>query len=194
LSSSSLPSPPPAKARPLPPGVAIRDARDDDAADLIELIGGVFVEYPGCVLDVDGEMPELRAIATSFRSWGGRFWVVERGARVIGCVGLTPSVESPDEGVELRKLYVDKTARGIGLGGALCDCVEGEARAFGKTFVELWSDTRFETAHRVYERRGYVRGPHTRDLHDKSASVEFYYRLSLKTPGVADRASGAGAR
>ena len=38
----------------------IRDARDDDEPGLIALIAGVFAEYPGCVMDVDGELPELR--------------------------------------------------------------------------------------------------------------------------------------
>jgi putative acetyltransferase len=45
--------------------------------------------------------------------------------------------------------------------------------------IELWSDTRFLDAHRLYEKRGYVRGPKTRELHDKSKSVEYYYRKAL---------------
>jgi len=44
---------------------AIRVARDDDEAGLVALIGGCFAEYPGCLLDVDGEIPELRAVATT---------------------------------------------------------------------------------------------------------------------------------
>lgn len=166
-------------ARTTPPGVVIRDGRDEDAAGLIELIGGVFAEYPGCVLDVDGELPELRAIASSFREWGGSFWVVEREGRVISCVGVTPSATDPGGGVELRKLYVLREARRMGLGSALCGLVERETRAQGKGFVELWSDTRFKDAHVLYERRGYVRGAETRDLHDKSNSTEYYFRLDL---------------
>ena len=164
----------------LPEGVTLRDARDEDAAELIDLIGAVFAEYPGCVLDVDGELPELRAIATSFQRWGGRFWVATREGRVLGCVGLTPSAASPSEGIELRKLYVAKAARKMGLGSALCDLVEGAARALNKKFVELWSDTRFENAHALYARRGYTKGPETRDLHDTSASVEYSLKLDLQ--------------
>lgn len=160
--------------------VQIRDGRDDDAEGLIALLGGVFAEYPGCVLDVDGELPELRAIASSFRRWGGRFWVAERDGRVVGCIGMSPSARGG--GVELRKLYVQKNERKAGLGGALCDLIEGEARAQGAPFVDLWSDTRFERAHALYERRGYVRGPTTRDLHDKSASTEYYFRKDLAAP------------
>ena len=61
--------------------VEIRAARDADADELIALIGAVFDEYPGCVLDVDGEMPELRAIASAFNAASGRFWVAEQAGR-----------------------------------------------------------------------------------------------------------------
>src|SRR5262249_59719602 len=70
--------------------VSFRDAIDADSEALIALIGGVFDEYPGCVMDVDGEMPELRAIASHFRRLEGRFLVAEREGRVIGCVGFAP--------------------------------------------------------------------------------------------------------
>ena len=160
-----------------PEAPPIRDACDADADGLITLIGGCFAEYEGCLLDVDGELPELRAIATAFAGWGGRFWVAEHGERVVGCVGLSPSVDPG--GVELRKLYVDRAFRRHGLGGTLTDRVEAEARRRGAPFVDLWSDTRFETAHRFYARRGYVDGGLTRDLHDRSASVERYFRKAL---------------
>jgi len=157
--------------------MVIRDARDADAGGMIALIGGCFAEYPGCLLDVDGELPELRAIATAFRDWHGRFWVAERAGRVIASAGFTPG-KTPGA-AELKKLYVEKPARTGGLGGTLCTLVEDEARKAGFSRIELWSDTRFTTAHRFYEKRGYLRGPRTRDLHDISHSVEFYFDRAL---------------
>lgn len=163
----------------LPDDILIRDAKDDDAEGLIELIGGCFSEYPGCLLDVDGELPELRAIATAFRGWNGHFWVAERGSRVVGSVGLTPG-KKPGY-AELKKLYVEKAARKTGLGSTLCSLAENEAIKAGYLRIDLWSDTRFTTAHRFYEKRGYQRGPHTRDLHDSSNSVEYYFERALKS-------------
>jgi putative acetyltransferase len=151
----------------------LRDARDDDADALIELIARIWDEYPGCVMDVDGEVPELRRIASHHVGLAGEFWVAERDGRIVGCVGWTPA----GRGVELCKLYVAAPARRTGLAARLCEKVERAAR--GHAFVELWSDTRFEDAHRLYEKRGYVRGPHTRELHDLSHTVEYYYRLEL---------------
>ena len=155
----------------------IRDARDADAEQLIELIGRCWSEYPGVVLDVDGEVPELRAIATAYARIGGRFWVAEATGRIAASVGAVPS--ALPGGLELRKLYVAREARRQGLGARLSGLVEAEARARGASFVDLWSDTRFKDAHRLYERLGYLRGAQTRELHDISRSVEYYYRKEL---------------
>ena len=159
---------------------AIRPARDEDEDGLIALIGGCFAEYPGCVLDVDGEIPELRAIATCFAGRDGRFWVAEAGGAVAGCIGVAPA---PDPaGMELLKLYVDGAMRGRGLGGRLVGLVEQEAARRGAAFIELWTDTRFADAHRLYERLGYERLPETRDLHDLSDTTEYHYRKRLVAP------------
>jgi putative acetyltransferase len=170
-------------SRAFDPQRIVRDARDADAEGLIALIGAVFAEYPGCVLDVDGEIPELRAIRTAFEGWGGRFWVAELEGRIVGSVGLVPA--EGGRGAELRKLYVARECRRSGLGSALCERVEREARTRGARFVELWSDTRFEDAHRLYEGRAYRRGPHTRELGDLSRTVEYYYRKELGQERVA---------
>ena len=154
----------------------LRDVQDDDADQLIELIRGCWSEYPGIVLEVEREMPELRAIATAYRKWGGRFWVVERGGRVVGSVGVSPTKETV---MELRKLYVAKEERRHGLGTRLCQLVESEALARGASYLELWSDTKFKDAHGLYERLGYVRGPETRELNDLSGTVEYYFRKEL---------------
>jgi putative acetyltransferase len=162
------------------PPFAIRDARDGDAEQLIRLMADVFAEYPGCVLDVDGEEPDLRAIATAYAGHGGRFWVAERPAdgRVVGMVGARPLPSSGGH-LELKKLYVDQSARGTGLGTLLIGLVEVEAASRGAPLLELWSDTRFHTAHRLYERLGYQRGATLRELHDLSASVEYHFTKAL---------------
>jgi putative acetyltransferase len=155
----------------------VRDARDDDDWDLIGLIAACWAEYPGCILDVHGEEPWLRAPASSYAAKGGRLWVAEDSGRVVGSVALAPAAQ--DGGVALKSLYVARSARRNGLGGRLVELVEAEARARGAGFVELWTDTRFLDAHRLYERRGYRRGPATRELHDLSNSIEYYYRKGL---------------
>ncbi len=156
--------------------VSIRDARDNDSGGLIRLIAGCYAEYPGCVLDVEGEAPELIAPATWHTEAGGRMWVAERDGAIVGSVALLPAAKGS---MELKKLYVASEVRRFGLGARLCWLVEAEARSRGATVLDLWSDTRFEDAHRLYEGRGYERGPDTRELHDASESVEHYFSKSL---------------
>jgi len=158
--------------------VLFREAQDDDAEAIIALVAAAYAEYPGCILDVDGELPELRAPASSHRALGGNFWVAERREKVVGCIGWNP-VE--DGTVELLKLYVDPEARGGGLGRRLVGIVCAEARKGGAARVELWTDTRFQSAHRLYELLGFQRDPGTRQLDDLSRSVEYHYVKALRS-------------
>lgn len=150
----------------------VRLATDDDATGVIDLIARVFAEYPGCVLDIDREEPELRTPASSF----DRFWVVEEDGAIVGCIacGLHGNL------VELKKLYIDEAVRGRGIARELVDLVERTAHEHGARVIELWSDTRFTTAHAVYEHFGYERTGRARDLHDLSNTTEFHFRKSLR--------------
>ncbi len=156
----------------------LRAARDADAADLIELIAAAYAEYPGCVLDLDADMPELKAPASSYAQNAGKFWVAQGaadGAEILGCVACKPA---PDGGLELEKLYVARGARRTGLGGRLLDLVEAEAAARQADAITLWTDTRFEAAHAFYAARGFRRTGQRR-LDDASHSVEYSFRKDL---------------
>jgi GNAT superfamily N-acetyltransferase len=169
------------------PGAVIRPGRDQDAEGFIALIGACWAEYPGCVLDVDAEEPELRALASHMRVKGGALWTAELGGRVVGMVGTCPEdsdaspltpAESGGEGENcwaISRLYLDHSLRGTGLADRLLDRAEAHAIASGARRLALWTDTRFERAHRFYERRGYVRSGPTRALGDLSNTIEFHY-------------------
>jgi putative acetyltransferase len=157
--------------------VLVREARDDDAPGLIALVGGCFSEYPGCILDVEGELPELRAIASWAAAGGGKFHVGELEGRIVVSGGFLPAADS--SGIELKKLYVDRSARRQGLGTHFVRLVEEEGRRRGARFVEMWSDTRFLAAHRLYEGLGYRRSPGTRALYDLSRTLEFHFRKEI---------------
>lgn len=148
-----------------------REATDDDSAAICALIADVFAEYPGCLFEMS-EMPELVAPRTWFRNAGGRIWVAERDGEVLGVVAVAPSVAGF---MELKKLYVAAKLRGTGAGSRLIALVENFARDRNAAGVHLWSDTRFELAHAVYEHKGYRRLPETRELHDVSNSIEYHF-------------------
>ena len=111
------------------------------------LIEACWSEYPGCVMDLDGENPHLRALATHDAGQGGALLVAEADGRLVGTV--SPAVAG--EGVlELEGLHVDRAWRGTGLAQALLAGVEAFARRRGDRRLVLWSATRFGRAHRFY--------------------------------------------
>jgi GNAT superfamily N-acetyltransferase len=151
----------------------IRAGLDQDADDYIRLIGDAWAEYPGCVLDVDGETPELRALASFFARTGGALWVAEHDGAVVGMVATRPL--GSDEAWEICRMYVAAAQRGQGVAHRLLDTAEAHVRAAGAARLVLWTDTRFDAAHRFYEKRGYVRQGAIRILDDLSKSLEFRY-------------------
>jgi putative acetyltransferase len=155
----------------------LREVRDSDAQDLFGLLALCFADYPGCYVDPHDDLQDLRTPASSSVEKRGRFWVAddERG-RVGACV----SVEFPEGGIaELHRLYVRPDQRRRGLGETLIRAAEEHARACGAGRMVFWSDTRFTTAHRLYERLGYMRVGGTRDLGDISNSVEYRFEKAL---------------
>lgn len=156
--------------------ILVRPVEDRDSRGLIVLIDTVFGEYPNCILDVDNEMPELRSPARAAEAEEGHWWVAERDGRVVGSCAVMPD---SDGTMELKRLYVAKGARRRGLAAHLVGLAETHARARGAKRIELWTDTRFAEAHRLYERLGYTRAPRTRALCDISKSIEFHFSKEL---------------
>ncbi len=169
----------------------LRAGRDEDAPGFIDLIRSCWAEYPGCVFDLDGEVPELRALATHFADHDGALWAAELDGRVVGMVAVSPV---QDQTWKLTRMYVARDQRGSGVAKCLLERAETHARAHGATVMTLWSDTRFDRAHRFYEKHSYVRTGPILALGDKSNSIDFAYAKPLA--GVAVRplnASGAAS-
>ena len=97
----------------------IRPGRDEDAAGFISLIGNCWAEFPNCVLDVDGEVPELRALASYFAKAGGALWAAEADGGIVGMVGTRPL--NSDQAWEICRMYVEAGQRGTGLAQRLLD-------------------------------------------------------------------------
>lgn len=163
-----------------PTGDHLRPVRDDDAAALADLIGAVYSEYPGCVLDLPGVDADLQAPRTAIEEKRGDWWVAEDDReQLVATCGWAPTEDLHEPAIELKRLYVAPSRRGRGLGRWLVEQVEQVARERGCRVVELWSDTRFDDAHRLYERLGYQRLAETRDLHDPSDTTEYQFRKVL---------------
>jgi GNAT superfamily N-acetyltransferase len=166
----------------------IRTGRDSDAEGFIALIGACWSEYPGIVLDVDRELPELRALASYMAGKAGSLWAAEAAGGIVGMVTAYPEQINT---WAISRMYVQQPWRGTGLAARLLGCAESHAVAAGAERIELWSDTRFRRGHRFYERRGYLRSSPVRALRDLSNTIEFHYVKPVR--GVERLDAGAAA-
>ena len=157
--------------------ITIRGGGDADSPGLIDLVGGCFAEYEGCVLDLEGIDADLIAPATAFESQGGRLWVAEAGGRIAGSIGYT--LKDQGATVELKKLYVNHEFRRRGLASRLYDLVHGAAVDHGAAAIDLWSDTRFHQAHAFYLSKGFERLAESRVLNGPSKFTEYHFALRL---------------
>jgi putative acetyltransferase len=131
--------------------VTITPASRADAPAVIDLIGRVFAEY-GWIWDPATEVPDLLRWTPHYEPPHGAFFVVRHAERIVGSVGVD---RVSDATAELHRLYLDPSVRGRGLGDALVEAILDWCRRNGVARLVLWSDTRFEHAHRLYLRRGF---------------------------------------
>ncbi|MCW2614200.1 MAG: GCN5-related N-acetyltransferase [Frankiales bacterium] len=106
--------------------------------------------------------PQLRAVGA--RAETATVLVAELDGQVVGAVtvatrgGEWAEQSAPGEAV-VRMLVVAAEARGSGAGEALVRACLDTARADGCSLVRLSSQESMTTAHRLYERLGFVRTP-----------------------------------
>jgi GNAT superfamily N-acetyltransferase len=125
----------------------IRDAALADA----EAIAGLLTQlgYPSEPAAVEARLDRLRIV-------GDSVVVAEVDGRVAGLAHLqvSPAIERDRPAAKLGALVVDEAQRGRGIGRALVEAMEAEARLRGCELLFLTTAERRDDAHAFYERVG----------------------------------------
>jgi GNAT superfamily N-acetyltransferase len=146
-----------------------------DAPEVVALIGRVFAEY-GFIYEPETEVADLFAWDRHYGAPGGAFYVVRSRGTVVGSVGVNLVAA---DAAEVHRLYLDAELRGRGLGRRLVERVLDWCRERGIGHLVLWSDTRFDLAHRLYERMGFARTGERDVPGDINQSREFRYERAV---------------
>jgi DNA-binding MarR family transcriptional regulator/N-acetylglutamate synthase-like GNAT family acetyltransferase len=80
-------------------------------------------------------------------------WLAERAGAIVGSVFLMRGADA--ETGKLRLLYVEPTARRLGVGAALVDACIARAREVGYSKLTLWTNDILVSARRIYQARGF---------------------------------------
>jgi DNA-binding MarR family transcriptional regulator/GNAT superfamily N-acetyltransferase len=83
-----------------------------------------------------------------------RCWIAERDGETVGSVFLIRHPERPGI-AQLRLLYVEQSARGLGIGGRLVRECTQFARQAGYKMITLWTNSVLTSARKIYEAEGY---------------------------------------
>jgi GNAT superfamily N-acetyltransferase len=127
--------------------LTIRDAEARDAEAIAALLGQL--GYPASADALPARLERLRIV-------GDRVIVADLDGAVVGLAQLhvSPTLEYERPAAKLAALVVDESRRGQGVGRALVEAMEAEARARRCELLFLTTAARREDAHDFYHRVG----------------------------------------
>jgi DNA-binding MarR family transcriptional regulator/GNAT superfamily N-acetyltransferase len=135
------------------PSYVLRDPRPGDLGWIIHRHGRLYAEEYGWDASFEALVAGIVAeFAKDFDPRRERCWVAEADGQVVGSIFL---VQESDAVAKLRLLYVDATARGLGLGKRLVEECVAQAQAFGYKKITLWTNDILSAARRIYVAQGF---------------------------------------
>jgi DNA-binding MarR family transcriptional regulator/N-acetylglutamate synthase-like GNAT family acetyltransferase len=131
----------------------LRPHRAGDMGWIIHRHGVLYAEEYGWDETFEALVAEIAAkFIRRFNPKRERCWIAEREGEVVGSVFL---VEKSKTVGQLRLMYVEPTARGLGIGSRLTDECVRFARQVAYRKVVLWTNSVLLAARHIYEKAGF---------------------------------------
>jgi putative acetyltransferase len=131
----------------------IRNWEKGDRAAAAAIISYVLSEY-GLGWEPNGADRDVIQVEECYLATGGEFWVIEHQNQVVGTGAYYP-INRGEKAVEIRKMYLLSSVRGLGLGKYLLQQLEAAIASRG--FQEIWIETAsaLVEAVKLYESNAY---------------------------------------
>jgi GNAT superfamily N-acetyltransferase len=105
----------------------------------------------------DKDLEQIEGPQSAIIDKGGAILIAQDDSyAILGCVALIPNGA---DSVELAKMAVAEAAQGRGIGRLLMDAAIETAKGLGTKSIYLESNSKLESAVKVYERSGFVHLP-----------------------------------
>jgi GNAT superfamily N-acetyltransferase len=154
------------------PAFTLRDLRPGDMGWVIHRQMVLYAQEYGWNNEFEALVAEIGAkFIRELDPARERAWIAERDGQIVGAVFV---VRQDDSTAKLRMLYVEASARGLGLGARLVDECLAFARQADYTRMVLWTNSVLVSARRIYEHAGFElleEEPHHNFGHDLIGQV-----------------------
>ncbi|QCS65664.1 MarR family transcriptional regulator [Achromobacter denitrificans] len=136
-----------------PAGYLLRDPLPGDMGLVVANQAMVYAREYGWNAEYEALVAEIVArFIREFDRSRERCWIAEKDGRMVGSVFV---VRQDDTTAKLRLLYVDASARGLGIGRRLVDECLRFAKQAGYARMMLWTNSVLADARRIYEKAGF---------------------------------------
>lgn len=136
--------------------ITIRPIQTTDNAILAKIIRSCFHDYEvKCTAGTVYQDPTTDDLFSLFQTPKSQLWVAELEGKIVGCCGIFPTENLPENCTELVKFYISENGRGKGIGRLLLEKTIESAKELGYSQIYLESIPEFSTAVSIYEKQGF---------------------------------------
>lgn len=135
------------------PNYILRDPQPGDMGWIVHRQGALYAEEYGWNSEFEALVAEI--VVKYMRDYdpnSDRCWIAEKDGKVVGSVFL---VRHDETTAKLRLLYVEPSARGLGIGRRLVEQCMRHARLQGYRRMVLWTNAGLDAARHIYEKAGF---------------------------------------